>query len=338
MKTTLRIWMTVFLFFLFTPIQASPDDEPLAEKLIETFKKPYLSLGVLLQTSLDFQSERIAAGNNGFRIPMARIVVTGELDKKLGYLLNTNFLSSVAVLDASLYWKLNSNVRLNAGLYRTFFSKEFSIGIPALNFTTRSQIASQLIPGRQIGMHLDVHNDIFKVSAGVYNGNGYGGNRNDNNDLMVMARAAVMPEIAGGSLELGVNGATSNDNNVVYASRRFSGKRNILGADIYFEQNALLLTGEYIYASLDSRSNTIDESNPQGFQATAGYKVKPDHQLLVRWDQIDLDETVDANRLFLFGYNYWPTSITKLRINYIINADASSFDNHLIVLNTQFAF
>lgn len=51
-------------------VMGQAEDEPLYEQLQETFNRPYMSLGVLLQTVADFQFDRTLPGNNGFSVAL----------------------------------------------------------------------------------------------------------------------------------------------------------------------------------------------------------------------------------------------------------------------------
>lgn len=338
MRFSLISLIILLVLLLFTEIGAKGNKEPLADKLRETFQKPYLSLGFVLQVVGDIQPERSLSGNNGFNISNMRISLNGELDRQFGYMLQTNFINSPAVLDAKLYLRLNQNTTLQAGLFKAPFSKEFLVAAESIDMVNRSQVVSQLVPGRQIGMQLGIKNDVLEVDAGLFNGNGYGDNGNDNNDLMVVGRLTVSPQLENAKLEAGLNGAISNDRNVRVAGDRFRGQRMLLGGDIRFEQNKLLLAGEYIYAALDSSGPAAQEVNPRGFHVTAGYMVIPDHQFLLRWDQFDADKRDTVSKYLIFGYNYWPTSLTELQLNYLIDTDQSEFNAHQLLINVQVAF
>ena len=71
-------------------------------------------------------------------------------------------------------------------MFKAPFSKEFLIGADAIDFVNRSRVVAVLAPGRQIGLQARGRlNPGIPVdyNLGIFNGNGYGGNSNDNNDF-----------------------------------------------------------------------------------------------------------------------------------------------------------
>lgn len=108
-----------------------------------------------------------------------------------------------------------------------------------------------------------------------------------------------------------------------------------MGADARFTSGSLLLAGELIYGRLEDPLGLVTE--PWGFHATGGYMISPGSQLLVRWDRLDTD-IGDAGDLLIVGLNVWPTRATEIQVNYVIDTDASDFDNHQLLANFQVGF
>ena len=88
------------ILFIPESVPAQSQDEPLIEKLRATFQKEYFSMGLLLQTVADFQTERSLPGYNGFSIANFRLKIYGELDKNFGYFVQANFINLPGLLDA----------------------------------------------------------------------------------------------------------------------------------------------------------------------------------------------------------------------------------------------
>ncbi|NIT59199.1 MAG: hypothetical protein GWN00_24160 [Aliifodinibius sp.] len=130
--------------------------------------------------------------------------------------------------------------------------------------------------------------------------------------------------------------AFSDDENVNIGSgalRRFSGDRYLLGGDVRFTQKKLLVAAEFISVDLDA-ANGIEYS-PNGGHITGGYMFAENAQLLLRWDHFSSDDLFPDSDLIILGYNLWPTQVTELQVNYIINTDDAGFDHHQLLLNAQ---
>ncbi len=265
--------------------------EPVLDELTTAFKKDYLSLGILLQVVGDFQEERSFSGENGFSISNMRISLSGELDRGFGYFLQTNFINSPAILDAKMYYQALPPVfTIDAGLFKSPFSSEFLISAANIDFVNRSQVVTALVPGRQIGLQSRgglVQNSL-SYAVGVFNGNEFDGNNNDNSELLYAGRLVMTPMVLNsgqslGHLEVGANTAYSKDKDVD-AGRgllpHFAGKRFLVGSDFRLTYGKILLSGEAIYGRLAQSGGSI--YYPWGYHATAGYKLYDHSQVLFR--------------------------------------------------------
>lgn len=343
---------TSVIFLLLASFQIVParnclaqteEHEPLFERLLKDFKKDYLSLGALLQTVGDFQVDRSFAGNNGFNISNFRIVLYGELDKSFGYFLQTNFIKSPAILDAKLYYRFSKFVAIDAGLFKSPFSAEFLIGAANIDFVNRSQVVTLLAPGRQIGVQLrgSLSQKPISYQVGLFNGNGFDGNNNDNNKFLYAGRLTFHPVLSDPSsrLEFGLNLAYSEDDNATIGSGfvpGFNGERLLIGGDTRWTLGRYLISSEIIYGNLDPSSGLSSEM--VGFHTTLGYMLNDKNQLLFRTDNFDPDRLGTDSHLIIFGYNYWPTKATEIQVNYIINTDKTDIDHHQLLINAQISF
>lgn len=325
---------------------AQAQDEPQFEALTNAFKKDYLSLGVLFQSVADFQIERSFGGNNGFNISNMRINIYGELDNGFGYLFKTSVINSPAILDAKMYYRISPGSTIDAGQFKAPFSAEFLIGAGSIDFVNRSQVVTAITPGRQIGVQVRgwAPQNVASYAVGVFNGNSFRDNGNDNGDFLTAARVVLYPKVFGEShasnrLEIGVNTAYSNDKRASLGGgflNVFNGKRTLLGGDFRLTKDRLLLSGEMIYARLKfGRTTTVE---PTGFHATAGYMITGKSQLLLRWDSFTPDGLQPDSRLLIVGYNLWPTKATELQVNYIIPTDDGDYKHHQLLVNAQLAF
>lgn len=296
------------------------------EELRDQLKNDYFSVGMLLQTVGDFQYERIAGtGNNGFSVGNARLQVFGELDQSFGYQLQANFIKNPSVLDANMYYNITPDISVKTGLFKSPFSYEFLTGAAAIDFVNRSTVVNQLAPNRQIGLQLggNLSDGKLRYKAGVFNGNGLGVNQNNDDQFLYVGRLEThfnTDEDVENKIIFGVNASyEQKDQEAASGNLRttFEGKQSLLGSDIRFIHNSLVMSGEFIYSWLENDFGM--QSNPFGYHATAGYYVTPKTQLLIRWDHFESDNvnTVPSSEKLLAGLNYFPSTFTEIQLNYI---------------------
>lgn len=330
----------ITVLLLSVPVFAQENDEPLFEEFKNAFSKPYLRIGLVLQTTGNFQIER-QAGTNGFELTNLRFKLSGKFDKGIGYAIQTSFTRSPSILDARIYYEINKAFIVDAGLYKAPFSREFLISTPYTDFVNRAQLVA-LIPNRQIGVTARglIPGTQFTYSAGIFNGNRFSTSGNDNNDMMYVGRLSLNPTISqnkSDKLEIAVNVAQSNDKNVNLApiNSTFEGKRFLLGGDTRLEYDKWMLSSEAVYAKLDPAD--AEEFEPFSYQATIGYLVLDKMQVLLRWDSFKMNESVDANEQVILGLNIWPTQISQFRINYVVPTKSMP-KHHTLLVGAQVAF
>lgn len=341
MHVFIRSFIIAFLLLPFLAL-AQSHDEPSFEEFKNVFSKQYLRLGLLVQFGGNFQYEPVDF-SNGFKINNFRLKLSGKFDKGIGYSVQTSFTRSPAILDARIYYELSKAFSLDAGLYKSPFSREFLISSSNTDFINRAQLAN-LAPNRQIGIMARglIPNTALSYSAGVFNGNRFTTSGNDNNDLLYMGRFSFNPDITNGSdksnkLELAVNFAQSNDRNVNIAGIdvNYNGKRLLAGADMRLEHSGWLITAEAVYGQFEPSGS--EKFEPFGYQATLGYTICDNFQGLLRWDSFKLDDDFDADELVVLGMNIWPTKISKLQVNYVVPVNSIP-KHHQFLVNAQISF
>lgn len=317
-------------------------EEPVLEQFYQNFKKPYFSIGFLQQTVADYQQERIFSGNNGFNVSSFRLKLYGELDGGFGYYFQTNFIKSPAILDARIYYKISPFVAVDAGVFKAPFSSEYLVSAADIDFVNRAQAVSAMNTGRQIGVQFrsTLIKSKLSLNMGAFNGNGFDGNNNDNNDLLYAGRLEYQNDIQLANkkvhIKTGVNGATSKDKNISLlggALTNFAGKRQLWGADIRLTSDAYLLSAEYLKGKYEPDAPA--EINSKGFHVTAGVMISKKSQILARWDSFDSGFRSGKTDLIILGYNLWPTKVSEVQLNYIINSDKTEFKYHQILINFQ---
>lgn len=255
------------------------EEEPLLDELIRHFKRKSLSVGALFQTVADFQVDRSLSGSNGFTISNMRLRISGELDGGFGYLFQTNFSTSPAILDAKAYFRFAPPLVLDVGLFKGPFSRELLTSAGSIDFVNRSQVVTALAPARQVGVQIGGALGPFVYGTGVFNGNAFDGSGNDSDELMYVARIAFLPQALqreGGSFEMALNAAYSEDQRAALPGLRgdFTGTRTLLGADVRWTRGRWLWSGEIIAGQLEPEPGP--ESDPFGFHQTGGLSRRPE--------------------------------------------------------------
>ncbi len=339
MKFLHTVFFTAVLL-ISVPVLSQEQDEPLFEDFKNAFSKQYLRIGLVLQTTGNFQIER-EDGTSGFELTNLRLKLSGKFDKGFGYAIQTSFTRSPSILDARIYYEIDKSFIVDAGLYKAPFSKEFLISVNNTDFVSRAQLTA-LVPNRQIGVTTRglIPGTQLIYSAGVFNGNRFSSAGNDNNDMMYVGRLSFNPVISqnkSDKLEIAVNVAQSNDKNVNISpiNNAFEGKRFLLGGDTRLEYDKWMISGEAVYAKLDPAD--AEEFEPFSYQATIGYMIINKVQLLFRWDSFKMNDTIDANEMAILGLNIWPSQICQFRINYIVPTKSVP-KHHTLLVGAQVAF
>ncbi len=327
-----------------SPVVAVSSDEPVYDRLVETLKHDWLSVGVLLQVVGDVQDERNSPGQNGFSIANARLSLSGELDGGFGYFLQGNFADSPTLLDGKMHFKVNRALMVDAGLFKAPFSAEFLISAANIDFVNRSRVVAALAPGREIGAQVRgaVSKERIRYRVGLFNGNRFDERGNDNDHFLYAGRLELNPRPggadSGSELAVGVNLATSRDEDASFLGGDvgdFDGRRNLVGVDARWARAKWLLSGEAIWSKLDRDAGPT--VRPSGFHATIGRMVGEKSQLLLRWDSLSNDGLTEDTELVILGYNLWPTKVSEFQLNYVI-PDEGGLDSHQLLVNTQIAF
>lgn len=329
----------IFLFICVADISfGQSGDEPIYDKFIENFKKDYFTLELLFQVVADFQPERTIIGNNGFYLANTRLRLLGNLDKKFSYFFQASFIVSPLLLDAAISYRFSDAFKLTAGQLKAPFSKEFLTYSANIDFVNRSQATVLLSPRREIGFQLSgtIANKILEYKAGIFNGNGPNKLSNDNNSFLYVGRIAAIPYTDNNHYELGFNAGFDNNSKTEILSRSFNGSRIFMGGDIRAEIGQFLFSSEFIFNKFDGTIDSIDSAvEPFGYHFTIGYTPFKGHQFLIRFDDLSADGIISDSRIYIVGYNFWPTKVAEIQFNYIIDSDNNDFVNHLYLINFQ---
>jgi len=324
------------LLFLFISILNGQDKSPstLVENFQHHFQKEYLCLNLLFQTVIDYQSERTNDTYNGISLENMRFALSGNLDQKWHYQVQVNFVNVPLLLDANLSYKINQSVGVKIGRFKTPFSKEYLTSAAAIDFVNRSQVITQLAPGRQLGLQLagSFFNSMLHYQVGMFNGNQGNVSGNNNNAFLYTGRISFMKNNADSHMgvEIGLNAAISQDRDLLVLSTHFSGERRLIGGDIRAQFGSLLMAGEYVHADLDGIT-------PGGYYGTLGWALDNRNQLLLRFDSMNGNGITEDKDFIILGWNYNPSQVIGFQLNYLIDQDLKPFKHHQILINSQFA-
>ncbi len=296
--------------------QESVNFEQQVENLQEHLKNDYFSFGILLQGQADFQLERNAG--NGFHASKGRFKMGGTFNGKFGYKLQATMLKSPSVLDANAYYRPSSKVIVKAGLFKSPFSHEYLTGAGSVLFAGRSTVVNRLGLKRQLGLQIDTYTSgkTFRFTGGVFNGNGYNGNSNDDNKFLYIGRVESYFGDGASQTKLGVSLAneTKDTPGSGNLSTGYVGHQTLLTTYASTTQGKLLLDGEFINAWRNPELGA--DSNPYGYYVTAGYFVTENSRLLARWDAFEGDNLAQDTEQILVGFNHSPNKFTKLKFTY----------------------
>ncbi len=312
---------------LLLPSQGSAQ-EPLWDQLQSRVKSEPISLGVLFQFVGDAQSDRSFPGESGFSVANFRFSLGGRLDGGFEYFLQSNFGS---LLDARIGFNAHPSLAIDAGRFKTPYSREFLTGAGGIDFVNRSQSVTALAPNRALGVAIrGPLAEELSYSVGVFNG-GAGVRGNPRGEMMGVARVGWQRD----GLEVAVNAARNGDRRVLDPEDdpTFSALRTLVGFDVLFTQGAWMTSGEFHIG--DGRIGTPDD--PWGGFATLGYVMEENGQLLVRLDHFDTGVAGDVRTLLIPGWNLWPTAATELQVNVVLPLEGFDGDPRLLV-NLQLAF
>jgi phosphate-selective porin OprO and OprP len=314
------------------PALAQEQDEPALAELREAVTHPWLTLGALLVTNVDVGLED-APTNASIRA--ARLRLGGTLDGGFSYFLQTNFASSVSLLDLRVGWSPSPALTVYAGRFKAPYSREILAYLGDLDFILRSRVVDELAPFRQIGLQASGRvGEHAALTVGGFTG---GENQPRNESLVGVARLeGVAIPVGDGALSVAVQAAVGRDGAIAGRAYpvTFEGEGVLFGADARFELGRLLLAGEYHRADWDPLGAATTDSD--GWFATAGWTAVPGHQALARWDRYRAPDATASDYLVV-GYNFWPSSAVQLLANWWAPLDGGS-EPHRVLVSFELRF
>ena len=290
-------------------------------------------LGYLLQHQFYYWGETETGREIGFSLPTARLRLRSLWDQQYEIFVQVDFVRSISILDAQIAVPVVDGVELRAGLFKSPFSREFLLFPEDLPFTERSRVVRALASNRQVGalLHLNFLEESVTFEGGVFNGNGATLDANNNNRFLVTGRLNWHFPFQVGGIEVGVNGAYSEDQNIHIPFVGISnGERVLVGADAELILESLLVRGEFIAASFGEVAST---DAAYGYVGTVGYKLLEMHQVYVSYDVFDPGRYLGEE--VVFGYKVYLGEAVQIQANYRLPLDDPKGSE--AVLRLQFA-
>ena len=85
----------------------------------------------------------------------------------------------------------------------------------------------------------------------------------------------------------------------------------------------------------DAVDSVQAKKEPYGYHITLGYMPLRNHQFLLRYDNLSPDGIISNSNFYIIGYNFWPTRVAEIQINYLVDAKQTNFENHWYLINFQ---
>lgn len=301
--------MSLLLAALFaSPLRAAPID-------LGPARDAQLRFGGLLAIQADLHFEPEGA-RPSFGVADARLRLGGDLPDDFEFFVQANLVLQPALLDLRLTWSPDPRIALDTGFIKVPFSVEFILDASALEFTERAQAVNALAPNRQVGALARgvAYGKRLQYALGVFNGN-RSVLSNSDTGLLLAGRLATEWPLGGGRVEVGINGARSEDQ--VYdspISGAFAGHRLLAGADTRLELGPWFLTSEIIWSRFDPDAGPAVE--PFGYQVSSGYAFNPVWAIKARYDHLDPGDFGPVSDLIIAGVG--PTwAVFSLWLDYI---------------------
>ncbi len=330
----------------------------------------------MYQANLSDKGELI---DNTLRMRRVRLSVDGNLSKTVSYKIQGDFSRSPMLVDAFIKYKPCREFAIQVGQFKTPFTLESPINPVNLEIFDYGEAVQQLVGykdvcgvgalGRDLGVMatgslFPVEGEegykysIVDYSIGVFNGNG--ANQLDNNNRKdIVGRLEVHPGLKAltlsGSYYYGMYRNTTVEdeiaaNGVARGKTVFpNGVRNRWAAGIQYNDDKLVLRGEYISGQTDCKIGGLDEQgdalildqilNSKGYYAVAGYNFaigKDKSQRLMpvlryeHFDQVN-SALLENTNWYTVGINYWPIKSLNFKLDYSLIQKESGSNSHRVV-------
>ncbi|HXG44581.1 MAG TPA: porin [Gemmatimonadales bacterium] len=208
---------------------------------------------------------------------------------------------SVSLQDAFIRWE-RAGLGIQAGQFKTPFSREFLTSLPDVESADRSTVADSLAPRRDIGLMADhAFGRSGTLAMGIFNGEGQNVTANRDSTVLGVVRATVRPIP---SIGLGAHAA------------RYFGDSTRYGADLSYEGRRLTVRAEYAAQARDSLGGEHD----RGWFLLGAVKPARASQLFAKyeWFERPAVSAQQKNRAWTAGLHLWAAgTAVRLTVEYV---------------------
>jgi len=308
-----------------------------------------LKIGGIMQSTFTYNMDEDDV-QTAFALKRSRLLFWGTiLNDKIKYFVQTEGVSSPYVLDTKLIFAdYIPMTTITVGRFLPNFTHYMPRSTAMLDMINYPLMVGHYAMWRQIGVQTTTKTDPVDFNVGLFNGydnDDGGGNKwvedNDAKDVLfaVAGKPAEFLKLFG----YGWFGNLLMADTLDFARNRFGG-----GAIVNYplsEEMSVVFKGEYV-KGIDEQGGAIADVNSAGYYAHLGFKVKPQIELLLRYDNFDPDTDTDddAETWITLGTNYFlDGEHVKFSLNYIIKKEevpdgVDEPDNDQIVFQGQIYF
>lgn len=212
---------------------------------------------------------------------------------------------SVSLREAYVRWS-RSDIALQAGQFKTPFSAEYLVPVPALEVADLSAVVDSLAPKYDIGAMGEWSGAGLGFWLGVFNGEGQNAGLNRDSTVLLVARVQLRP-LAGTMLAGSL--ARSGPDSLRY------------GGDVAWERGRGLLRAEWL-----GQWSRFRDRDDFGWSLLGGYRATPWLQLVARQDDFERPSIGESRRVTATyaGCNVEvPESPVRLIVNYLSRSTGS---------------
>ena len=338
MKKIITLLSTILLITILSDDIYAQSDEPMADLLTERFKTEPMQLGILVRTNgvYSFEDDGFLGGRR-YGLSNARLRFRGTLDQGFTYDMQMEFNRQSSIIDLNVGYKFSERLHVVAGAQKPDIGLDLMSGAGNTAFISRARLISTMLNSREIGVSASGDLGGFDFNVAMFNG--YGLDRNNDNNFMYLGKLGYTLDSGNSTTYLGVNAVYNNSVLETVGNTGFVSleDRWTYGGFADFDSDTFFGAAEFLQTTFERVGQAGDETIT-GFYATAGLKLSVQNEILVRWDHLSFDvaEERGSERIIL-GLNHYATSLVKFQVNLI--ADFNDDDTRYGLAGTfQFQF
>jgi hypothetical protein len=304
----------------------------------ERLKTEQISLNLLVQSlgRFSFRDDGFIGGRR-FQLGATRIGLSGTLDNRYIYKLQTELTNSPAILDAQMGYIFSDEFRIVAGQFKPFTSFELDPDPGTTDFIDRARLVGAMMNNREIGVTALGESGNLNYRFGMYNG--YGRlTGNPGGKFLYTLRLGYTSDSDDGTWNFGFNGALNTTENepVGNIGQVSDGDRLLYGVFADYDSDSFFGTAEVLQSKFDLPGSGLEQTIT-GMYVTVGNKVTELDELLIRWDHLGLDLNDNYSNRVILGWNHYPAEYIQIQLN-MIGQFQEGDDQFGMAANFQFRF